>query len=166
MPQPDPFPSPEPEPGRRGVLGGLAAVVAAIAAAVGIPSAVLFAGPALKANEDDGTWVPVGPAADFGEERKEVVYSFTQQDGWYAAARTRRVLVGKEGDDWIVFSTKCTHVGCGVTWKPDQKQFFCPCHGGVFDQNGQRVAGPPKKPLTRLEARVNADTGLLEVKES
>lgn len=51
-------------------------------------------------------------------------------------------------------SAVCTHKGCPVAWRPAQKQFVCPCHGGKFDANGKNVAGPPPGPLKSLGVTV------------
>ena len=53
-----------------------------------------------------------------------------------------------------VLSARCSHKGCQVTWKRDQKSFVCPCHGGKFDNEGNRVEGPPRGPLLAIEAEV------------
>ena len=29
--------------------------------------------------------------------------------------------------------------------------FICPCHGGAYDQEGNRIAGPPVRALNRFE---------------
>jgi cytochrome b6-f complex iron-sulfur subunit len=49
------------------------------------------------------------------------------------------------------FSLVCTHFGCIVKWVPADKDFFCPCHAGRFDENGKVLSGPPPKPLTQLK---------------
>ena len=49
------------------------------------------------------------------------------------------------------FSLVCTHFGCIVKWIPADKDFFCPCHAGKFDADGQVISGPPPKPLTQLK---------------
>lgn len=41
----------------------------------------------------------------------------------------------------------CTHLGCIPSWRPSQKQFVCACHGGVFDESGVNLFGPPPRPL-------------------
>ena len=40
-------------------------------------------------------------------------------------------------------------------WLPDAELFLCPCHGGVFYHDGSVAAGPPPRPLTRYDVRVN-----------
>ena len=32
--------------------------------------------------------------------------------------------------------------------------FQCPCHGGQYDLQGRRTAGPPVRPLNRFECKV------------
>ena len=54
-------------------------------------------------------------------------------------------------------STTCTHLGCSVHWQPDKKQFYCPCHQGVFDTNGQVVSGPPPRPLDSYRVDLEGD---------
>ena len=53
------------------------------------------------------------------------------------------------------FSQKCTHLGCVVTFQPNDKQLFCPCHDGVFDAaTGVVLEGPPPRPLGRIDVEV------------
>jgi Rieske Fe-S protein len=53
-----------------------------------------------------------------------------------------------------VLSAVCTHAGCTVNWKADRKLFVCPCHGGTFDAEGNRQAGPPPRALAKLSYQV------------
>jgi menaquinol-cytochrome c reductase iron-sulfur subunit len=151
---------------RRGFLGATVVIGGVMGAMVAGPIAPFFAAPLLEFGEEGAQWVPVGPAESFMTGRREAEYSFDAMEGWYSARRTRRVLAGFEEGQWVVFSTECTHFGCGVTWKPEQRQFYCPCHGGVFDEQGDPIVPPPDRPLKRLEARVNEETGMLEVREA
>ncbi len=52
-------------------------------------------------------------------------------------------------------STTCTHLGCKAYWEADNDRFFCPCHDGVFDVNGQVVSGPPPRPLDSYDVEVD-----------
>lgn len=36
----------------------------------------------------------------------------------------------------IAMSAACTHKGCIVQWSGSDRSFHCPCHGGVFSQDG------------------------------
>lgn len=152
---------------RRSFLGITAILGAALGALVAFPVTRLFAAPLTTRRSK--RWLPVGPAEEFSQlegEMKEARLVYDKQDGWYTARREERVLVREEApDQWVVFSTKCTHFGCGVTWKPDKQIFFCPCHNGEFAADGTQQKGPPERPLDRYEARKNPQTGMLEVQE-
>ncbi len=41
----------------------------------------------------------------------------------------------------------CTHMECNITYRPEEKKFYCACHKGWFDENGKNIEGPPPKPL-------------------
>lgn len=148
---------------RRAFVVGVAVGATVVGAVAAVPILRLLSSP-LERTAGGELWVSLGSTDQFSEERREVIYSFPHKDGWYTANQTKRVVVGKDGDEYVVLSTVCTHLGCGVNWMADEKKFFCPCHSGEFNADGSVKAGPPRKPLVRLEARVR--NGQLEVKES
>lgn len=39
-------------------------------------------------------------------------------------------------------SARCTHMGCELTWNPDEKSFDCPCHGSRFGIDGNMIDNP------------------------
>jgi menaquinol-cytochrome c reductase iron-sulfur subunit len=151
---------------RRGIFVDL--ISAWIGVALAIPLMGYLLEP-LRRRRGEGQWVKIGPADSLrGGSRIEVDYSFTRQDAWLPSTTKRRVIVGGDpanSDSFTVFSSTCTHLGCGVRWQEDKKQFICPCHGGVFDAEGKPASGPVFRPLDRLQARVASD-GQLEVLEA
>ncbi len=54
-------------------------------------------------------------------------------------------------------STVCSHLGCTVFWQKDRKQFFCPCHNGRFDKDGNVLEGPPPTPLETYRVEIEGD---------
>lgn len=66
-------------------------------------------------------------------------------------------IVFHEGTGVYVLSKVCTHLGCIVTWKPDQRQFYCGCHKAHFDQEGRVLDGPPPRPLDRIPCKEEGD---------
>jgi cytochrome b6-f complex iron-sulfur subunit len=56
-----------------------------------------------------------------------------------------------------VFSSVCTHLGCRVEWDPTRNNFYCPCHQGRFDTDGQVLEGPPPEPLASFPLRQDGD---------
>lgn len=59
--------------------------------------------------------------------------------------------------EFVALSAVCTHLGCIVTWKPDESIFLCPCHNGKFSQNGEVLGGPPPAPLSSYSVAVKQD---------
>jgi len=70
----------------------------------------------------------------------------------------RKFLLVRRGEGVRAFSTTCTHLGCQVHWKPEEKTFFCPCHDGVFDADGNPVSGPPPAPLAQYPVELRGST--------
>ena len=65
------------------------------------------------------------------------------------------VLVHVAAGEWVAYSQKCTHLSCAVIPVPAQGVFHCPCHEGVFDlRSGRPTAGPPRRPLPRIQLDV------------
>ncbi len=80
--------------------------------------------------------------------------------------------IGQSGtdDDFIALSSVCPHLGCQVHWEPQNDRFFCPCHNGAFDPEGNPIAGPPKdanqalpRYLLKIERNNEHDSGLLYI---
>lgn len=42
-------------------------------------------------------------------------------------------------------SARCAHLGCELTWNPDEKSWDCPCHGSRFDMDGHLLDNPAKR---------------------
>jgi len=65
-------------------------------------------------------------------------------------------------DEFIALSSTCPHLGCRVHWEPHNNRFFCPCHNGQFDPEGQPTGGPVLAANQRLPAySLRIDGGLL-----
>lgn len=56
----------------------------------------------------------------------------------------------------IAYGQKCTHLSCAVLPDLTTSTIRCPCHNGVFDlASGRPLAGPPRRPLTRIRLEVH-----------
>jgi menaquinol-cytochrome c reductase iron-sulfur subunit len=131
------------------VLTGLGAV------AVTVPIVGYLLGPLIRRKPDG--WVRLGLVDDFPVNETRVVDFFNptreKLDGetGKTAAYVRRL----EGDnDFLVMAVNCTHLGCPVSWFPAAGLFLCPCHGGVYYENGDRASGPPPHGLYRYQYEV------------
>ena len=66
-----------------------------------------------------------------------------------------------------VLSNSCAHLGCPVRWLVDTEghgEFLCPCHGGIYDINGNWVGGPPPRGMYRYTQVKIEEDGKLYVK--
>ncbi|MGE5223078.1 MAG: ubiquinol-cytochrome c reductase iron-sulfur subunit, partial [Omnitrophica WOR_2 bacterium] len=80
------------------------------------------------------------------------------QTGWITNEEEITVYALTEnGRDFIAMSNICTHLGCHVRWIGERNQFFCPCHNGIFNKQGEVVSGPPPRPLDRYAVKVEND---------
>jgi menaquinol-cytochrome c reductase iron-sulfur subunit len=145
-----------------GVLGAGAAAV------VGAPAIrALIAPLGKKTISGAGDFVAIGPLElipEDGTPLKLPVVIDSPRDAWTALPPTEvgAVFVRREGGEVIAYSTICPHLGCGVDWHGEKRNFACPCHESAFDARGQVAAGPSPRSLDRLETRIVA--GKIEVK--
>ena len=66
-------------------------------------------------------------------------------------------LVKQDSGDIVAMSTICPHLGCGIDWDTEKKQFVCPCHESVFDIKGKLVSGPAPRSMDTLETKIEGD---------
>jgi Rieske Fe-S protein len=125
--------------------------------------------------------VDLGPLDNFPEGKWLVTTFFSHPEAGNVSRRTAYIrnngaLNGKPS--FTIISNRCAHLGCPVQpngpEQPDQKKivhgakgqrialvpvipaggFGCPCHGGQYDPEGNRTAGPPVRGLDRYEYSV------------
>jgi menaquinol-cytochrome c reductase iron-sulfur subunit len=143
------------------VIGGISG---AIAATVGVPLVGYFLSPIWKKNAPlltpiaRTTEIPIG-------QPTFVTYEQRIRDGWYISTLSKGAwVVNQDNNQFIVYDPKCTHLNCPYYWDKDRQIFHCPCHGGEFDINGNVLAGPPPRPLDRLEFTIQEGSILLSGK--
>jgi Rieske Fe-S protein len=73
----------------------------------------------------------------------------------YPEAHDPCLLVRTSPDAVVAFSQSCTHLSCSVVPQVEQNCIHCPCHEGYFDlQSGRPIAGPPRRPLAKINLDV------------
>jgi quinol---cytochrome c reductase iron-sulfur subunit, bacillus type len=123
-----------------------------------VPAIAYIIGPALqKKNIEE--WIRLGSTQKVVPGTPTLFKAtIERQAGWITNEEEISVYVLTDnGRDYISMSNICTHLGCRVRWISDQSQFYCPCHNGVFDKNGNVVSGPPPNPLNRYDTKVEND---------
>ncbi len=174
---------PEPAPGERfprnkfleGATLGLGAVIGGIVTLPAVGFALLPGFLKQKAHKVD-----LGPLTDF-EENKWKIVTFIRDPAQGEISR-RTAFVRNNGllngdPSFTIISNRCAHVGCpvqpgGPVFQTQEKTikthngdvlitpvlpaagFICPCHGGSYDQEGNRIAGPPVRGLDRYEFNI------------
>lgn len=114
--------------------------------------------------KDPRAWISLGPLEGFPENTTRIATyrnPFTRPwDGQTAdiPCWVRHV----QGNQFQVFAINCTHLGCPVRWFSESGLFLCPCHGGVYYEDGSRAAGPPPRGLFQYTHKV--ENGELWVK--
>ena len=171
---------PEPEPGERfprsvfleNATLGLGAIIGGVVTVPAVGFAVLPA--FLKQHSHE---VDLGPITDF-PEGQYIVATFLREPAQGEISR-RTAYIRNNGllnskPSFTCISNRCAHLGCpvqpgGPTFDQKKKTvktgngeitlipalpaagFICPCHGGAYDQEGNRIAGPPVRGLDRYE---------------
>lgn len=76
----------------------------------------------------------------------------------YPNEHTPCLLIRTDDGELLAYEQKCTHLSCAVVPKIGQGVLHCPCHEGYFDlRTGQKLAGPPPRPLPKVILEVEGD---------
>jgi menaquinol-cytochrome c reductase iron-sulfur subunit len=154
---------------------GLGAVIGAI---VTVPVAGFALVPPFIDQEGDD--IDVGPVEDFPENSFVITTYLWAPEQGEVARRTAYIRNNGFLDgvpSFTILSSRCVHLGCPVQVNglpiDDEKTverkegqevtriptaaaagFGCPCHGGQYDAEGNRTAGPPVRALDRHEFKI------------
>ena len=135
------------------ILGGVGAVAAgALGLVVGFLSNALGRRPGRP-------WARIGAAEDLDVEMFQKYVVRVEHEHAWIRERTAHVVYIKDRypKDPLALLSTCSHLGCSVNWDSESGRFRCPCHGGVYDEQGHVLDGPPPRPLTRLEVKIEDD---------
>ena len=155
-------------------LGGV------IGAAVTVPSLGFMVLPSFTGDGVETGEVDLGPISNF-PKGKYVITTYTEKPEFGEVSR-RTAFVRYNGPtdkgepSFSVVFGRCVHLGCPVQpngpfdgeplsyeaeGKPEvtlqpvlAASFGCPCHGALYDGEGNRTAGPPVRSLDRYEFKI------------
>jgi Rieske Fe-S protein len=148
---------------------GVGAIIGGLVTVPALGFAVI---PAFVSGDDPN--IDVGAIDDFPEGEWRIVTFLQHPDQGEVSRRTTFVRYNGELDgqpSFTIIANNCAHLGCPVqpsgpvadenvqeeeigeqtiTRIPAQPAAFaCPCHGGAYDLEGNRIAGPPVRALDR-----------------
>jgi quinol---cytochrome c reductase iron-sulfur subunit, bacillus type len=148
-------------------VGGL------IGAAVTLPVVGFAVLPSFTGEGVETYSVDLGPISNFPEGEYVIATFLESPEQGEVSRRTAFIRNNGRTDDGVPSFTalfsRCVHLGCpvqpngpideeatkevnGVELRPVlAASFGCPCHGGLYDSEGNRSAGPPVRSLDRFE---------------
>jgi Rieske Fe-S protein len=158
--------------------GATLGIGAAIGGIVTLPVAgFALLPPFIDQGTDD---IDVGPVDAFPENQFVITTFLLKPEEGEVSRRTAYIRNNGFVNDlpsFTILSSRCVHLGCPVQVNglpiDDQRQvermdgkevtriptaaaagFGCPCHGGQYDAEGNRTAGPPVRALDRHEFKI------------
>jgi len=75
------------------------------------------------------------------------------------------ILIRRAEDQVAAFSPVCTHMQCAVSWAADTEVFRCPCHGSIYDKEGNPTSGPAPLPLERYPTALKGNKLIIQLPE-
>jgi len=138
-----------------GFLFMLGASLSAVAAVLtGIPIIGYLFGPVR--GRGGQAWIKLGEVARFpAGQTRLATYDNPFRVAWDGPTAKIACWVRRVGNEQFqVFAVNCAHLGCPVRWFQDSRLFMCPCHGGVYYEDGSRASGPPPRGLFEYEYEV------------
>jgi Rieske Fe-S protein len=110
----------------------------------------------LGSKQSPQSWIGLGKVDDYPENQTRMAtYRNPYTRPWDGETAEIPCWVRRlEGSQFQVFAVNCAHLGCPVRWFQESGLFMCPCHGGIYYQDGSRAAGPPPRGLFQYEYKV------------
>jgi Rieske Fe-S protein len=150
--------------GRRNFLvRAIIAIQGTIAATVAFIFGSTTLAPSFSGREE--TWLRAADLDALPENQPvPVTLRVTRSDG-YSQVVDRTVVYLVRTDDQHVraLQSTCTHLGCRTAYDRKTRRILCPCHGGVFDVQGNVLEGPPPAPLPTLTTRIDNGQVMVQV---
>jgi Rieske Fe-S protein len=141
---------------RRDALFKAGVALNAIAGALLAVPLIGFVFASFGKRKDPRDWIALGELDQFPEKQTRMAkYRNPFTRPWDGATADIPCWVRRvEGNIFQVFAVNCTHLGCPVRWFQESGLFMCPCHGGVYYEDGSRASGPPPRGLFTYDYKV------------
>src|SRR5215207_7167984 len=112
----------------------------------------------------ESMWLHAGDSASLEDGTPlPITLRVARPDGPSEMVDRKIVYLVKSGDDVRALDSTCTHLGCRTRFNPESRLIECPCHGGVYDVNGEVVSGPPPEPLRVMTTRIVGGKVMVQV---
>jgi Rieske Fe-S protein len=170
-------------PRDRFLEGATLGIGALIGGIVTVPALGFMVAPAFVGQKYDP--VDLGPLDNYPQDQFLIAKFFSKKGEGTVGKRTAFVRNNGMANglpSFTIISNRCVHLGCptqpqgppgqakeiktssgAIELTPTQVSgFSCPCHGGAYDQEGNRTAGPPVRALDRYEYSIREGSLWLE----
>jgi Rieske Fe-S protein len=141
--------------------------IVAIQATLGAALAFIFGATTLAPSfsRRDEAWLHAAELDSLPDNQPvPVTLRVTRQDGYSQVVDRTVVYLVRTGEhDVRAMQSTCTHLGCRTAYDRRSKRILCPCHGGMFDTQGNVIGGPPPAPLPTLATRIDNGQVLVQV---
>lgn len=112
----------------------------------------------------DASWLRAASLDAVREnEPLAVTLRVARQDGYAQVVDRTVIYLVRHGSEVRAMGSTCTHLGCRTSYDRPNKRIICPCHGGIYDLQGNVVDGPPPAPLPPVATRIDGDQILVQV---
>lgn len=102
-------------------------------------------------------WVKVVEESKITAEPKSFTFQVHQVDGWFESDPELAAWISRDqSGNVFALNPTCKHLGCTVNWNDNpqyKNQYFCPCHGAHYSQDGKNLAVAPL-PLDEYDVKV------------
>jgi Rieske Fe-S protein len=143
-------------PGRRKLLLWAGAALDGVAGVLLAIPLVGYVFSSFSSAKDPRKWIALGEVNNFAEGRTQIaVYRNPVTRPWDGDTADIPCWVRRlKSNQFQVFAINCAHLGCPVRWFQESGLFLCPCHGGVYYEDGSRASGPPPRGLFEYDYKV------------
>ena len=155
------------QPDRRGFIKGASCAIGAAIGVVPMAAGVRVAMDPLSRQETvvDAEFIRLAEVSDLevGVPKKFAIVE-DKRDKW---SRYKDVPVGavylllqkgkedERGEPKVIaFNTVCPHLGCFVDYRPEQQDYFCPCHDSNFALDGSLKKGVSPRGMDTLKVEI------------
>ena len=128
-----------------------------IAATLSVPILRYLLSPVARGRKPGyDSWLSLGELSQFPSgQTRLAIYRNPVTRPWDGATADIACWVRNiDSTKFQVFAINCAHLGCPVRWFPQSQLFMCPCHGGVYYQDGSRASGPPERGLFEYSYKI------------
>jgi quinol---cytochrome c reductase iron-sulfur subunit, bacillus type len=141
---------------RRSFLFGVGAALNVIAATLLAIPVIRYVFSSFRRNVASQSWIMLGALENFPENQTRLAtYRNPYTRPWDGTTANIPCWVRRlTGEKFQVFAINCAHLGCPVRWFEESSLFMCPCHGGVYYEDGARASGPPPRGLYEYEYKI------------